>query len=109
MLFRSLEFARARVEMKAIEAVQGGGVAPGFGDPAQAAAMIGPDTVDGIAPAGEWAQWWREAVRAKRQAAPWCAGTVAGETVSSSERTSVGMPSPDVTAPIPLSNPPIAC
>jgi phthalate 4,5-dioxygenase oxygenase subunit len=44
--------------------------------------MIGPDTVDGIAPAGEWAQWWREAVRAKRQASPWCAGTVAQSVVA---------------------------
>jgi phthalate 4,5-dioxygenase len=32
---------------------------------------VGPDTVDGIAPAGEWATWWREQVRNKREGAPW--------------------------------------
>ena len=61
--------ANRRLLVQAIETVRGGGVAPGFADPALAAAMVGPDTVDGIAPAGRWAPWWREAVRAKRQAA----------------------------------------
>ena len=74
--------ANRRLLVKAIETVRDGGVAPGFADPALAEAMIGPDTVDGIAPAGEWAQWWREAVRAKRQASPWCAGTVAQTVIA---------------------------
>jgi phthalate 4,5-dioxygenase oxygenase subunit len=47
--------ANRRVLLKAIETVQNGGVAPGIADPAQAAMITGPDTVDGIAPAGEWA------------------------------------------------------
>ncbi|MDB5881942.1 MAG: phthalate 4,5-dioxygenase (Phthalate dioxygenase)-like protein, partial [Ramlibacter sp.] len=63
--------ANRRVLLKAIESVQAGGVAPGVADPALAAQMIGPDTVDGIAPAGAWPTWWKEQVRAKREAAPW--------------------------------------
>jgi phenylpropionate dioxygenase-like ring-hydroxylating dioxygenase large terminal subunit len=63
--------ANRRVLLKAIESVQAGSPAPGAADASQAAAMRGPDTVDGIAPAGEWAIWWREQVRAKREGAPW--------------------------------------
>jgi hypothetical protein len=37
--------------------------------------MRGPDTVDGMAPAGEWAHWWQAAVAAKRRGAPWLADT----------------------------------
>jgi hypothetical protein len=33
--------------------------------------MRGPDTVDGIAPAGAWGNWWQERVAAKRAGAPW--------------------------------------
>ena len=63
--------ANRRVLLKAIETVQNGGVAPGIADPALAAMITGPDTVDGIAPAGEWAQWWQQNARAKRESAPW--------------------------------------
>ena len=63
--------ANRRMLLKAIEAVQAGGAAPGAADPAQAAAMAGPDTVDGIAPAGTWPEWWRAQVKAKRDGAPW--------------------------------------
>jgi phthalate 4,5-dioxygenase len=56
---------------KAIETVQADGVAPGAADVALIAAMKGPDTVDGIAPAGDWPQWWREQAQAKRAGAPW--------------------------------------
>lgn len=63
--------ANRRVLLKAIETVQAGGVPPGAGDPANAGALVGPDTVDGIAPAGEWPTWWREQVKAKREHAPW--------------------------------------
>jgi phthalate 4,5-dioxygenase len=68
--------ANRRMLLKAIESVQAGGGAPGVADPALAAQMIGPDTVDGIAPAGAWPTWWQEQVRAKRERAPW-AGTAA--------------------------------
>ena len=63
--------ANRRTLIKAIETVRNGGVAPGIADPAQAAAMSGPDTVDGIAPAGEWPQWWTQQARDKRMRAPW--------------------------------------
>jgi phthalate 4,5-dioxygenase len=66
--------ANRRVLIKAIETVQGGGVAPGIADPASAAAMVGPDTVDGIAPAGDWAEWWRKTAALKRANSPWGAG-----------------------------------
>lgn len=69
--------ANRRVLLKAIETVQAGGVPPGAADPENAGALVGPDTVDGIAPAGEWPTWWREQVRAKRERAPWAKAAVA--------------------------------
>jgi len=63
--------ANRRMLLKAIETVQAGGTAPGVADAAQAGAMRGPDTVDGIAPAGTWPTWWLERVQAKRAGAPW--------------------------------------
>jgi hypothetical protein len=61
--------ANRRVLLKAIETVQNGGVAPGIADPAQAAMITGPDTVDGIAPAGEWAEWWQRTARHRQTTA----------------------------------------
>ena len=64
--------ANRRVLLKAIETVQaGGGVLPGVADASLAAQMRGPDTVDGIAPAGTWGTWWQEQVQAKRDGASW--------------------------------------
>ena len=37
-----------------------------------AAQRIGPDTVDGIAPAEGWQDWWQQAVKEKRDRSPWC-------------------------------------
>ena len=51
-------------------------------DPALAGQMHGPDTVDGIAPAGTWSTWWQERVAAKRASAPWIAQPASSETVS---------------------------
>jgi phthalate 4,5-dioxygenase len=65
--------ANRRALRDAIDRVQRGEGAPGCADPALAAHMNGPDTVDGIAPAASWAAWWREQVRAKREGAPWAA------------------------------------
>lgn len=65
--------ANRRLLLKAIETVQAGGRAPFAADPAQAGEMRGPDTVDGIAPAGTWGQWWQQQVAAKRRGAPWIA------------------------------------
>ena len=69
--------ANRRTLLKAIEAVQSGGAAPGVADAAQASAMTGPDTVDGIAPAVTWPTWWKQQVQAKRDGAPWIAGAQA--------------------------------
>jgi phthalate 4,5-dioxygenase oxygenase subunit len=63
--------ANRRMLLKAIESVQAGGNAPGLADAGAAAQMVGPDTVDGIAPAGAWATWWKDQARAKREGAPW--------------------------------------
>jgi phthalate 4,5-dioxygenase len=63
--------ANRRMLIKAIDNVRSGGVAPGIADPALAGEMLGPDTVDGIAPAGEWAQWWTRQAQDKRARAPW--------------------------------------
>ena len=63
--------ANRRLLVQAIDAVQAGQLPPGLADAALAAAMTGPDTVDGIAPAEDWAQFWRDAAAAKRADAPW--------------------------------------
>lgn len=65
--------ANRRMLLAAIETVQAGGTLPGVADPALANQMRGPDTVDGIAPAGTWGTWWQERVQAKRAGAPWTA------------------------------------
>jgi phenylpropionate dioxygenase-like ring-hydroxylating dioxygenase large terminal subunit len=69
--------ANRRMLLKAIDGTQAGAVAPGIADPAQVGAMRGPDTVDGVAPAGEWQQWWVRQAQAKREAAPWLLGAAA--------------------------------
>ncbi len=71
--------ANRRMLLAAIDTVAAGGTPPGVGDPALHAQMQGPDTVDGIAPAGTWATWWREQTEAKRAHAPWTAKS--GDTV----------------------------
>ena len=63
--------AHRRLLTQAMDTVAQGGVPPGIGDPLQSAAIGGPDTVDGIAPAQGWQDWWQDAVRAKREGAPW--------------------------------------
>ncbi|MEJ7929523.1 Rieske 2Fe-2S domain-containing protein [Ramlibacter sp. AN1015] len=69
--------ANRRMLLQAIETVRAGGTPPGAADLACHDALRGPDTVDGIAPAGTWPQWWRERVQAKRDGAPWAAATPA--------------------------------
>jgi phenylpropionate dioxygenase-like ring-hydroxylating dioxygenase large terminal subunit len=63
--------ANRRMLLQAMDTVEQGGTAPGIADPAQHASITGPDTVDGIAPGKDWQSWWHDAVRAKRQGAPW--------------------------------------
>lgn len=66
-----LIMANRRVLLKAIETVKAGGTPPGVADAVVAGQRIGPDTVDGIAPAASCVDWWRQAVHAKRTGAPW--------------------------------------
>jgi hypothetical protein len=63
--------ANRRMLLAAIETVAAGGVPPGAGDPLLSDQMRGPNTVDGIAPAGTWAQWWVQQTETKRAQAPW--------------------------------------
>ena len=63
--------ANRRALRAAIASVQAGQAAPGLANAAHAAAVFGPDTVDGIAPANGWSDWWQTQAKAKRSAAPW--------------------------------------
>jgi phenylpropionate dioxygenase-like ring-hydroxylating dioxygenase large terminal subunit len=63
--------AHRRVLLKAIDTVRAGGVPPMALAPHEAAAVTGPDTIDCIAPAATWEQFWRDGVAAKRAGAPW--------------------------------------
>jgi phthalate 4,5-dioxygenase oxygenase subunit len=63
--------ANRRLLLNAMDSVAGGGTAPGIADASLHGAIRGPDTVDGIAPAQGWERWWQDAVKAKRDSAPW--------------------------------------
>jgi hypothetical protein len=69
--------ANRRQLLQAIESVENGGTAPGVSQADVAVLRTGPDTVDGVAPAGTWATWWREQAQAKHAACPWMAHTPA--------------------------------
>ena len=76
--------ANRRTLLKAIETVRSGGTPPMALGPDQAAALTGPDTIDCIAPAAGWEDFWRDAAARKRASAPWRAGAADG-TPSDSE------------------------
>ena len=63
--------ANRRALLRAIDDVQAGRLPPGMAQPELAARRVGPDTVDGVAPAQGWQQWWQDEVAAKRAGAPW--------------------------------------
>jgi hypothetical protein len=63
--------------LQAIDSVESGGPAPGVSQADVAQLRTGPDTVDGVAPAGTWATWWREQAQDKHAACPWMAHTQA--------------------------------
>ena len=63
--------ANRRSLLKAIDDVAAGKLPPGMAHTELAAQRIGPDTVDGIAPALGWEAWWRAAVDHKRKGATW--------------------------------------
>ena len=57
--------------IKAIDAVQNGRPAPGLADSTLAAMLTRMDTVDGIAAASDWENWWQTEALRKRAFAPW--------------------------------------
>jgi hypothetical protein len=63
--------ANRRQLLRAIDEVEAGRLPPGLAQAAVAGQRLGPDTVDGVAPAQAWQQWWQDAVAAKRAGAPW--------------------------------------
>ena len=63
--------ANRRILAKAIDDVASGILPPGFANSEVAASRIGPDTVDGIAPAHNWQKWSTDTMQAKRDRAPW--------------------------------------
>ncbi len=65
--------ANRRALLKAIETVRNGGTPPMVLSAEAAAAITGPDTIDCIAPAGDWLVHWQAAVAARRGAASWLA------------------------------------
>ena len=69
--------AYRRTLAKAIEAVQAGGVPPGVANPEVAKQAGGPDTVDGIAPAGDWQRFWQDTAAAKRAGCAWLQNSAA--------------------------------
>jgi phthalate 4,5-dioxygenase oxygenase subunit len=93
--------ANRRMLLQAIEAVQAGNAAPGVADQSQAALMSGPDTVDGIAPAGRWPQWWHEQVQRKRAQAPWLSPGADADTPSPARGEPEQTGTPDRPGPVP--------
>jgi hypothetical protein len=66
--------AHRRLLAQAVGDVEAGREAPGFAAAERAGAMLGPDTIDGIAPTDGWSDWWQRQVARKRAAAPWSPG-----------------------------------
>jgi hypothetical protein len=60
-----------RLLQQAIDDVQAGRPPLGMAQADVAATRLGPDTVDGIAPAQGWQTWSTDTMQAKRDGAPW--------------------------------------
>jgi phenylpropionate dioxygenase-like ring-hydroxylating dioxygenase large terminal subunit len=69
--------ANRRTLLKAIETVRSGGRPPMALAPEEACALVGPDTIDCIAPAQGWEAYWSRAAAAKREGAGWLQGSPA--------------------------------
>ena len=63
--------ANRRILIQAMDAVAAGQLPPGMAQTEIASTRVGPDTVDGIAPAASWQTWSEAAMQAKREQAPW--------------------------------------
>jgi hypothetical protein len=71
-----LIMANRRVLLQAIESLSKGGPIPGVANSEVAQVRTGPDTVDGIAPSGTWAQWWPQQVALKQSQSTWYKDTL---------------------------------
>jgi phthalate 4,5-dioxygenase oxygenase subunit len=69
--------AHRRLLFRAMEAVEQGRAPLMSLTAAQAAAMHGPETLDGMGPTEGWEQYWQDTVRRRRAAASWAARTAA--------------------------------
>lgn len=66
--------ANRRMLLRALESFDTGGPTPAHpDDPATAASLRGPRSVDTIAPTDNWEQHWRDREAARRAASPWAA------------------------------------
>jgi len=63
--------ANRRRLLQALDEIEAGTLPPGMARHEVASQRIGPDTVDGIAPAGDWPAWWRQQVQRRRELTPW--------------------------------------
>ena len=77
--------ANRRTLLKAIDTVRAGGRPPMVLDRDAAAALTGPDTIDCIAPADRWSEFWSEAAVAKRSGASWLRGALRESGVARAE------------------------
>jgi len=89
--------ANRRQLLKAIQTVREGGSPPMVLDAAQAQALSGPDTMDCIAPADDWQNFWQQAAQRKRQGAQWLASAGASVQVNTGASTEAD-PTADPTA-----------
>jgi phenylpropionate dioxygenase-like ring-hydroxylating dioxygenase large terminal subunit len=76
--------AYRRLLARAIDTVAAGGTPPMALDAAAAAALTGPDTMDCIAPAAGWEDFWQRAAAAKRAGADWLRARPAGPASAAS-------------------------
>jgi phenylpropionate dioxygenase-like ring-hydroxylating dioxygenase large terminal subunit len=74
--------ANRRTLLKAIETVQNGGRPPMALAEGEAAALRGPDTIDCIAPAASWSEFWSAAAASKRRGAAWLQADVSAAPVT---------------------------
>jgi phthalate 4,5-dioxygenase len=63
--------ANRRLMLNAMDTLKAGGIPPAVFSPEHAAALRGPDTIDGIAPAVSVEAFWQEKALQKRNAASW--------------------------------------
>lgn len=74
--------ANRRLLLRAMAAVEEGG-RPALLQSPETAALTGPATIDGMAPAANWERHWQDAVARRRATAPWAPPALAAARVPS--------------------------